>query len=283
MNRALSCLLLALSAGITLGGASTAHAVCDQSGASAADTQLFNIHGCWQDFFLWHYQVYDTRAGDWDDRGYFDACNMNLEYPKHWNAAYLMAYGGQNNLAGSFHHGVLDYTELSRARETEQWHDDFVHQATDDTGIFGRYTGSTVQTSCALYSPGQPNANPGSRGGDFVHEATHAWMDHHGFDSSHLVNPAGGACTASGDNCDFFYFHGLGVYTFGQLHEEDGTASRFHSPNQSQVEYLCDIADFPQNWVPMVVLTTAATDANQRAVNRFINGPGFSCGDPRPW
>ncbi len=257
-------------------------AVCNQTSASTADGALWSMHGCWQDFFLWHYQAYDTHADDWDDRGYFDACNPNLEYPKHWSAAYLLVYGLADNPAGSFH-GTEDYLELSRARESDHWHDGFDHEATDDTSIFGSWDGSTVRTSCSLYDATSPNANPGSRGGDFVHEATHAWMDKHGYDPSHLTNPPGGACTLSGDACDYFYFHGFGAYNFGELWQEDGTAKRFHSPNQSQVEYLCDIADFPQSWVPMSVRTAAASDANTRAVTRFINGPGYTCGSPRPW
>lgn len=43
------------------------------------------------------------------------------------------------------------------------------------------------------------------------------------------------------------------------------------------------VADFSQPWIPASVKQTAASDANARAVTRFINGPGYSCGSPRPW
>lgn len=89
------------------------------------------------------------------------------------------------------------------------------------------------------------------------------------------------SCTAPG--CDYFYFHGIGAYAFGAMWENDATANRFHSPNQVQVEYLCDVADQPQPWVPNSVRTTAENDANTRAAERFLNGPGYRCGDPRPW
>jgi len=259
-----------------------AEAVCNQSVISTSDLAVWNLHGCWQDFFLWHYQVFDTRAGDWSNRGYFDACNNLLEYPKHWNAAYLMVYGLSDSLAGSFH-GTVDYLEMSRGRDSAEWHAGFHHAATDNTGIFGSWDGSTVLTSCSLYDTTVVNGNPGSRGGDFVHEGTHAWMDHHGFDPAHLNNPSGGACTMTGAACDYFYFHGFGAYNFGELFQQDVTARRFHSPNQSQVEDLCDLADFPQPWVPASARNAATSDANARAVTRFINGPGFSCGSPRPW
>jgi hypothetical protein len=68
----------------------------------------------------------------------------------------------------------------------------------------------------------------------------------------------------------------------GTLWQNDGTANRFHSPNQVQVEFLCDLAEFPKTWVPMSVRTTAQADANSRAATRFIKGPGFRCGNPRP-
>jgi len=59
--------------------------------------------------------------------------------------------------------------------------------------------------------------------------------------------------------------------------------SHFHSPNQVGVEYLCDVADFPQWWVPNSVLVAAAATANGLSDSRFINGPGYHCGEPRPW
>jgi hypothetical protein len=89
-------MMAALVAG-TLGVALDAHAVCDQSGASQADRDLWNTHGCWQDFFLWQYRAYDLRSGDWSGRGWDDACNNKLEYPKHWNGSYLLTYGLVDN------------------------------------------------------------------------------------------------------------------------------------------------------------------------------------------
>jgi hypothetical protein len=35
--------------------------------------------------------------------------------------------------------------------------------------------------------------------------------------------------------------------------------------------------------VPASVVLAAKNDANIRAVQRFINGPGYICGDDRPW
>lgn len=264
-----------------------AHAVCDQSGASQADRDLWNTHGCWQAFFLWEYQAYDMDDDDWEDRGWSDACNVNLEFPKHWNAAYLVTYGMADNLQFSFH-GTADYRATAEARESE-FHDDICHVPTDDLGVFGFWDPSVfgcneVGTSCLLYDHTRSNGHPAARAGDFMHEGWHGWMDHHDYDngSSGGHRPRQGACSAC-DCCDYFYFHGIGAYAFGAMWQDDGTANRFHSPNQVQVEFLCDVADYPQPWVPASVRVAAASDANARAAGRFINGPGYSCGDPRPW
>jgi len=286
MTRSRKLVLVLLAALATK--AAPAQAICNQSRASQADRDLWNTHGCWEAFFLWQYQAYDMSESDWGGRGWDDACNVNKEYPKHWNAAYLLTYGLQDNLSFSFH-GTADYRGTAE-RWDNAYHDDLYHTATDDTSIFGRWTyhffgSNEVATSCLLYDPNlSANANPGSRAGDYEHEGWHGWMDEYDWDNGscggHRCGPVGN-CAAS--SCDYFYFHGIGAYAFGAMWENDGTANRFHSPNQVQVEFLCDVADFPQGWVPNSVRLAAQADANQRASRRFINGPGYTCGSPRPW
>jgi hypothetical protein len=267
-----------------------ANAVCVQNDASLADWNLWDVHGCWWDFVLYHTDVYATSSSNWGNRGYNDACNINTEYTKHWNAAYLVGYGLLDDYNGSFH-ATIDYENTAQRWDSE-YHDDLYHVATDDTGasghVFGRwiyhfFTANEVQTTCNLYNPSSANANPGSRAGDFMHEGWHGWQEQHFYSTSHFSNPPGGNCIATGSNCDYFYFHGISEYEFGDMWQDDGTANRFHSPNQVQGEFLCDVADFPQAWVPASVLQTAAADANARAVISFINGPGYICGSPRPW
>jgi hypothetical protein len=116
-----------------------------------------------------------------------------------------------------------------------------------------------------------------------MHEGWHGWLDKYNWNNGSVAGHRAtqGACTAAG--CDYFYFHGVSEYVFGALWETDGTANRFHSPNQVQVEFLCDVADQPQPWVPNSVRLASQNDANTRAAQRFINGPGYRCGDPRPW
>ena len=265
-----------------------ARAVCNQSSASTADIDLWNQHGCWQDFFLWQYKAYDMRSSDWNSRGWNDACNRNLEYPKHWNAAYLLTYGLADNNSYSWH-GTADYRATAEAAGSK-FHTSLYHTASDDSCCFGRFIWhlfgpNEVQTMCSLYNASSSRGNPASRAGDFMHEGWHAWLDKYDWDNGscggHRCGTPGN-CTAT-DACDYFYFHGVGAYAFGAMYQTDGTANRFHSPNQVQVEFLCDVADYPKAWVPASVRQAARADANARAVTRFINGPGYQCGNPRPW
>ena len=145
----------------------TGNAICNQSAASQADRDLWNTHGCWEAFFLWQYQAYDMREGDWSGRGWDDACNVLKEYPKHWNAAYLLTYGMQDNWRYSFH-GTSDYRGTAE-RWDNNYHDDLNHTPTDATDMFGAWIyhligPNEVQTSCLLYVPRlSANANPASR------------------------------------------------------------------------------------------------------------------------
>ncbi len=155
-------LVLALLAALAL-KAVPARAVCNQSTASQADRDLWNTHGCWQAFFLWQYKAYDMSGSDWGGRGWDDACNVNKEYPKHWNAAYLLTYGLQDNNSFSFH-GTVDYRGTAE-RWDNAYHDDLYHAPTDDTSIFGSWSyhffgSNEVDTSCLLYDPNlRPNSN----------------------------------------------------------------------------------------------------------------------------
>jgi hypothetical protein len=283
--------LLALLIGLPV----ESFAVCNQTTVSKADSDLWAIHGCFKAFFLWQYKQYNMSSNDWGNRGWNDACNDNLEYPKTWNAAYLVTYGLLDNNNQSFH-GTTDYRQLAEAPDSN-FKDSVYYDATDATNIFGSFTyhwpgDDEITLSCNLFSASVPNANPGSRAGDFMHEGWHGWLTEGNWDNGSAgghrpctKHPDGtctnGACTING--CDYFYFHGIGAYAFGALYQTDGTAKRFHSPNQVQVEFLCDVSDQPQQWVPASVRQAAAVDANQRAAQRFINGPGYTCGSPRPW
>jgi hypothetical protein len=275
-------LALAAAALALLANSSEVNATCNQSAASQADQDMWNTHGCNVGYFLWQYQAYALNGSDWSGRGWNDACNVLLEYPRFWSASYLVSYGLLDNNDQSFH-GTADYLGTAVAAPSN-FHNAISDTIADGTQFFGSYQNGVVTEFCGLFDASVQNGNPGSRAGDFMHEGWHAWMEkynwNNGSANGHRPGPQGG-CTIS--NCDYFYFHGISKYLFGDMWQNDGTANRFHSPNQVQVEFLCDVSDQPQAWVPQSVRNAAKVDANTRAAQRFINGPGYTCGSARPW
>jgi hypothetical protein len=242
----------------------------------------------------WHRWAHEIHGGA--ARGDTPFPQGNLEFDKHVNAGFVMNTGLADDNDFSFH-AAVDYRWVSWKLNTI-FRDAVEHFFSDDLSVFGRFSEpffgtNEITTTCLLYSPSHidsktemvvlhPNAQPASRGGDFVHEGWHGWQARRGY-RGHEPNPPGGMCTLKGKNCDFFYFHGVSEYVFGALWETDRTEKRFHSPNQVQVEYLCDLVGRPAPWVPVSVTQAARMDANLRAMTRFINGPGYFCGTPRPF
>jgi hypothetical protein len=106
-----------------------AQAICDQTGASDEDLALRALVEpfCPVNYFTWHADVYNCRSEAWSGRGYFDACNVNTEYTKHWLATLLMREtindvpvvathtdGTMIFLDGSFNSGKKDYGALTQ-------------------------------------------------------------------------------------------------------------------------------------------------------------------------
>jgi hypothetical protein len=85
-------------------------------------------------FFLWQSREYNLSSNDWGNRGWNDACNDNLEYPKIWNASYLVTSGRLDNNNQSFH-GTPDYRQLAEAPDSN-FKDSVYYDATDATNIF---------------------------------------------------------------------------------------------------------------------------------------------------
>lgn len=264
---------------------SNANAQCID-GTNQAESDLWATHNCWWDFVLWQYKAYRMSDSDWGGWGFRDACNINLPYAKAVNASYLLTYGLTDNYSLQWH-STLDYRHAAEAwnspvhnqihyipNSTRAW------LAQADTGRF--LAEDRTQMGCLLFDNTSANGNPASRAGDYVHEGWHHWSQKHGYDPSHMNGPIS-ACTMNGAACDWWYFHGVGAYDFGEMHKYTTDGRFFHSSNQAQVEFLCDIAELSQWWVPASVRTIARSEANQRLSMRFRNAVAYRCGDPRPW
>jgi hypothetical protein len=283
ISRKLAGLVVATS---IAGSAAAAWAVCDQTSSSVAYQDLWKVHGCWNDFIQWEYRAYNMRDDDWGDRGWFNACDQNLEYAKHWNAAYLITYGLADDPGRSLH-GTIDYRSTAEA-DDNNYHNTLNHKPDDDPRYYGHITTGwgedELYTHCLVYDTSSDEGHPASAASTMIHEAWHSWGDKYDYDQgSNGGHQAGHTPNCTFPACDYFYWHGIGAYKFGDMWKSDGTAKQFHAVYQVEVEFMCDLIDSPKPWVPASVLVAAQASVNSRLAGNFINGPGYACGDPRPW
>ena len=255
-------------------------------GAAQAELDLWATTNCWWDFVLWQYQAYRMNDDNWGGWGFHDACNINLPYPKCVNASFLVTYGLSDNYALQWH-ATIDYRHAAEAWATST-HDQMHYEPSNSRAWLaqselGRFLAEDrTFLGCLLFDLGAGTNNPATRAGDYMHEGWHHWQQKHGYNPAHMTGPIG-ACTLTGAGCDWFYWHTVSQYDFGDMWMYTSDGRYFHSPTQVQVEFLCDIAELPVAFVPTSVIMLARSEANQRLSTRFRNAVAYRCGDPRPW
>jgi hypothetical protein len=255
-------------------------------GPSASDRAVWALQNCWWDFVLWQYKAYRMWNDNWGSWGFNDACNLRLEYPKAFNASFVLTYGLPDDQSLQWH-GTIDYRRAGEAWGTEGHGTIYYMPSTSRSWLAQAETGrflaeDRTKMGCLLFDSTATTGVPSTRSGDYVHEGWHHWQHKYGYDPSHMNGPVG-SCTMTGNACDWYYWHTVGQYAFGEMWKYTSDGRFFHSPNQSQVEYLCDIGELGTGWVPTVVEQLARAEANQRLGSRFRNAVGYRCGDPRPW
>ena len=226
---------------------------------------LWNVHNCWAAFRDWFRPYFNLQSNHWDEGWGWTSCDPTRAFPKMWDSAYLITYGLQDSSLGPWHSDPDYY----------RWASGNIHgfrYEPEDRGgafaeaIWGWFTTDRVEMRCPSFN----TRTAGVRAGTMLHESTH-----HITHWSHQPNPPGSNCGAT--NCsDDWYFHHLNSYPYGSL------AGRTHSMVQIQIEYLCDLAEFGQGWVPNQIGVIAQLEANNRMTNRIRNPPGWTCGEPRP-
>ncbi len=142
----------------------------------------------------------------------------------------------------------------------------------------GAIADDRVEISCRLFDrDGPPTTGTAARAAVMLHEATHMrYSDTWGAEPH----------TDQGTSRDNWYYHGLleGKVLYGGI---GGVLvltplSLKHSAHQIQIEFLSDIGEFPDYWVPFSVYGSACETANTIMGERIINDPGWRCGEPRP-
>jgi hypothetical protein len=253
-------------------------------GASLEELAVQNLYGCWRDFYLWGWNAFALTDDSWDGAGLTDACNINLPFAKVLNSIFLINYSLSDNYALQWH-SQEDYTSSARAADN-RFHGPFYQRFIEYDGSANASTETgrvaardRTDLHCPLFNSGASNNSPSARAGIMLHESWHHWQYKHGFDGSHPQ------CGSPAHDCDYYYFHHVADFDFGQLDRYDTNRShfRFHSPRQVQVEFLADLAELSRPWVPTVVTQAARAFGNARLTSEFVNAVGYRIGDPRPF
>ncbi|MCI0690844.1 hypothetical protein L0337_02435 [candidate division KSB1 bacterium] len=286
------CLIIILIAvvltGFKIGSTLQAYAQCTNS-TTASELDLWTTFTCTPALISWHRDAYRIREEDWEDFGYNEPCNISLPYAKALNAAYLLKHGLSNNV--NQWHSSGDYRGVGEALRSDA-HDAirYLPSETEDWLAWAQTSYYRTLLGCLLFNfdPEYKNAfnNPSTRTGDFIHEGWHHWQWTYYQPVGHEAGPQGNCTINCNACCDLYDAHFVSEYLFGEMHKiqpSPGGRKTYHSPNQAQVEYLCDLAEFAKAFVPTSVKVLAESEANLRLTKRFINYVGYSCGEPRPW
>ncbi|MBD0712316.1 MULTISPECIES: hypothetical protein [unclassified Streptomyces] len=252
-------------------------------GANAEETATQSLYGCWPDLFNWVWQAYALTDDSWNPAGISDACNVTLPFGKVVNSAYLINYCLTDNYNSQWH-STEDYQSSSRAADN-RFHGPFYQrfiqyngssEADSETGRFAARDRTNLH--CPLFNLGSPSDSAGNRASVMLHESWHHWQYKHNFQTGHI-----GGC--SNGQCDYYYFHGVSAYEFGQFDRYDTNPGHllFHSPYQVCAELEGDLAENAKPFVPAVVTQAARNIGNLRLANCFANAVGYRIGDPRPW
>ena len=245
-----------------------AAAVCPNTVETDEQT-IWNRHNCWVAFRDWFRPYFELKEKHWDDGWGWDSCDPTLAFPKFWNSAYLLTYGLTSPAQGPWHNNVDYYQWASGDRHGFQYRPD-----DDDDALASATSGGFVTDRVRMKCPSFNNRTAGVRAGTILHESTHIMFGNFWGPWSHQSNPPGSNCA---DDCsdDWIFHHAYG-YPYGSL------AGKRHSMVQIQIEYLCDLSEFGQSWVPFWTGFVAGLEANNRMTNRIRNPPGWTCGQPRP-
>jgi hypothetical protein len=245
-----------------------AGAVCPNT-VETDEQAIWNVHNCWPAFRDWFRPYFNFQSDHWDEGWGWDSCDPTQAFPKMWDSAYLITYGLRDSSLGPWHADVDYYRWASGNRHG------FRYEPEDASDVYatayaGWFVTDRVEMKCLSFN----NRMAGVRAGTMLHESTHITYGSATGVWSHQSNPPGSNCS---DNCsDDWFFHALSSYGYGSLEGHK------HSMVQIQIEYLCDLSEFGEWWVPLSTALVAKSEANDRMTNRIRNPPGWTCGQPRP-
>jgi hypothetical protein len=245
-------------------------AVCPNA-LPPGEQDLWAVHNCDSAFRNWFRDSYNLQFVHWGGAWGWDECDPNFAFGKMLNAGYLLANGVQDETLGPWH-SSSDYSEWGNAHQ-----DDWRYQPNDqDNDAYAISRGGLFQFDRIEMTCIGINRSAGQRAGTMLHEATHMfyWQWDH-----HANNPINN-CADNEPCSDEWLFHELGEYGYGTL--DGANDSMKHSMNQIQIEFLCDLGEFPKPWVPITIAQMAWAESTNIMTNRILNPPGWTCGLERP-
>jgi hypothetical protein len=241
-------------------------AVCPNA-LPPGEQDLWAVHNCDSAFRNWFRDSYNLQFVHWGGAWGWDECDPNFAFGKMLNAGYLLANGVQDETLGPWH-SSSDYSEWGNAHQ-----DDWRYQPNDqDNDAYAISRGGLFQFDRIEMTCIGINRSAGQRAGTMLHEATHMfyWQWDH-----HANNPINN-CADNEPCSDNWLFHELGEYGYGTL------PGHKHSMTQIEVEFLCDLGEFPKPWVPITIAQMAWAESTNIMTNRILNPPGWTCGLERP-
>lgn len=231
------------------------------------DQMLFQIHGCRPEFTTWFRLAFKLKRQHWDEGWGWDSCDSRLAFPRMMNAGYLLTYGLVDFPVGPWHSNRDYYTWASGLRHRFQYEPQ--NDNDDQAEAFdGSFRTDRVEMNC----PSFYGWSAGQRAGTMVHEATHVTY----YRWKHQENQPGTVICAKDECSDNWYFHTLDEYPYGQLEGHK------HSMVQIEAEFLCDLSEFAEPWVPLHLAVLAGDWSDTLMSQLILDPPGWTCGTPRP-
>lgn len=249
----------------------------------AAVARLIPVPSQWPEFFSWAAGAFALDVDDsWNPAGEAEPWLSSFPYGKMINAIYLLAYALRDDYAMQWH-ARDDYLSTARA-VPNQYHGPFYLRFVDGHGEASAHTRQFLARDytdlhCAIFNFQGDSDDPVNRASVLVHESWHHWQYHKGYTGDHLT---GGDIAPNWDG-DYYYFHKISNFDFGELWKYQLDPLFFHSPYQVQCEYDADLAECSSDWVPIVVTQSAREYGNKRLANQFLDRPSYRIGQPRPF
>lgn len=241
---------------------------------------LIGVMGIDYDAFnSWATDYFQITNDSWHPWGAFDPNDKARPFGKMLNAMFLIGYALSDNHQLQWH-SLEDYESLAAGRDNRFHDHKYVRIILWNGTSEASASGNRIDMHCPCFNEGSISNFPSHRAAVFLHEGWHHWQSKYDFESEH---PTGGACTWS--QGDYYYFHGVGAYEFGNLHAYDTNPGHllFHSPYQIAAEFWADLAELSVPAVPSLICQTARDHGNIMLANAFVNPAPYRIGDPRPW